>query len=125
MTSTIIIIGCIALLAYHLIKKGKEKANDYKAAYNMPKVNEVIEPEDPDRANYPYHYLLVLEGAGSRTSRIAVQNLLNSMDGVMAVLAPRGGRVAILSKEERPVTDFKEVFEETPFKVKKIKPWNH
>ena len=42
MTSTIIIIGCIALLAYHLIKKGKEKANDYKAAYNMPKVNEAI-----------------------------------------------------------------------------------
>ena len=125
MTSTIIIIGCIALMAYYIIKKGKEKASDYKAAYNMAKPEEVIEPEDTDRANYPYHYLLILEGMGSRTGKMAVKNLLQSMDGVMAIIAPRGGRVAILSKEERPVTDFKEVFEGTPFKVKKIKPWNH
>ena len=113
--TTIIVICAIALVAfavYGTIKKARGKSRS--SCCGGPEVKTVKKVEDTDETHYPYRYEIGIEGMHCSNCARAVENALNTAEGVWAKVELGRNRAIVLAMTE---SAFTEALQDTAYRV--------
>lgn len=76
-----------------------------------------IQPADKNKANYPYKYILSVDGMHCSNCTRHVENALNSIDGLWASASLEKKSVTVLAKMEVAAADFENEIREAGYTV--------
>ena len=117
--ATIIIVICAAILVAFAvsgtIKKARGKAKS--SCCGGPEVKSVKKVEDMDESHYPYRYEVGIEGMHCSNCARAVENALNTTDGVWASVELGRNRAIVRAKREMKKSEFTEALQDTTYQV--------
>ena len=120
---TVIIVICaivlVAFAVYSTVKKMRGKSKS--SCCGMPEVKAVKKVEDTDESHYPYRYEVGIEGMHCSNCARAVENALNSMDGIWAGVELGRSRANVRAKQEMTQSDFVEALRDTSYKLTDFK----
>ena len=116
--TAIIVICAMALVAfavYSTVKKMRGKSKS--SCCGTPEVKTVRKVEDTDESHYPYRYTVGIEGMHCANCARAVENALNSMDGIWAGVELGRNRAIVRAKQEMTEGDFEKALSDTSYKL--------
>ena len=120
---TVIIVICaivlVAFAVYSTVKKMRGKSKS--SCCRTPEVKAVKKVEDTDESHYPYRYEVGIEGMHCSNCARAVENALNSMDGIWAGVELGRSRANVRAKQEMTQSDFVEALRDTSYKLTDFK----
>ena len=76
-----------------------------------------IQPADKNKANYPYKYILSVDGMHCSNCTRHVENALNSIEGLWAKASLEKKSVTVLAKMEVDAADFENEIREAGYTV--------
>ena len=117
MDKVIILIAAILIIygVYATVQKFRGKAKS--SCCGTPEVKSVRKVEDTDESHYPYRYLLSVDGMKCSGCASNVENSLDNMDGVWALVNLGRKEAKVLSKKEYSEEDFVSALRKTSYKV--------
>ena len=117
MTAIIVICACIliAFAVYNTIKRlrGKSKSS----CCGTPETIVARAVADTDESHYPYSYRIGIEGMHCSNCARAVENALNSRDGIWARVDLGRSRALVLAKQEATESDFEKALRNTSYSI--------
>ena len=122
MTTIIIIILAALLVAfaiYNTIKKARGKSKS--SCCGTPEVKTVKKVSDTDESHYPFRYEVGIGEMHCSNCARAVENQLNSLDGVWANVDLGRSRALVRSKQELTEEDITSALSETPYTLLKYR----
>ena len=125
-TTTIIIYIIAAVLiiygVYYTVQKFRGKAKS--SCCGTPEVKAVRKVDDTDESHYPFRYMLTVDGMKCSGCASNVENSLDNMDGVWAMVSLGSREARVLAKKEYTKEDFDEALSKTSYKIADFKALN-
>ena len=121
MGTVIVIIFLLLIMAFavksiiHRIRHGSACCGERDAPEKK------IKPKDKNKANYPYKYILSVEGMHCSNCTRHVENALNSIEGLWATASLENKSVTVLSKMEVEASDFEDEIRQAGYTVLSVK----
>ena len=119
--STAIIICAAALIIYAIY--GTVQTFRGKAKSSCCGTTESVIPRkvaDTDKSHYPYGYVVGIEGMKCSNCAANVENALNDMGDVWAVVDLGRHQARVLAKSEKTEQGFKSALRKTPYTVTSV-----
>lgn len=121
MTAIIVICACalVAFAVYNTVKRMRGKSKT--SCCGTPEVKMVKKVEDMDESHYPYRYEAGIDGMHCSNCARAVENALNSMDGIWASVELGRSRAIVRAKQKMTAGDFQKALDNTSYKLTELK----
>lgn len=119
---TVIIIIILLLVAAFAVKSIIHRIRHGSACCGERDAPEKkIQPKDKNKANYPYKYIISVDGMHCSNCTRHVENALNSIEGLWATASLEKKTVTVLSKMEVEAGDFENEIREAGYTVLSVK----